>query len=420
MPWSPAPRVSRSSRDPSTRCSRECSTPRAMSGDCSWIDVSTPQVAPSIPKFASVYPISWTVPPTTEGMSTYSDVVISPATMTIPVVTRVSHATRPSTSTARIASSTASEIWSASLSGCPSVTDSEENRYPLRIARSISGPTVPPALPRQHLGQTIADRRRELSLRPFSQGFVVAGPRQDRRVVGLRAEPGPFPAHLVGHEQVQTLGHELGPAGPFDILGLGGEANQDPPALHLAELRQDVRGGDQVEPRRPLLLLQLAERSPLRTEVGDGGRHDDGVGILGGLQDGHPHLLRRGHPNHAGALGRLDGPRPDQERHVRPPGERLPGKGEAHPSGGAIPHETHRIDWLPRRPGRHHHPASREVPATGRDLLQRRKDVLGLGHPAHALVSRGEWPSGRSDHDGPALLEGPNVGLSGRVLPHPA
>ena len=45
-----------------------------------------------------------------------------------PVVTSVSHATRPYGSTARIASRTASEIWSASLSGCPSVTDSEENR----------------------------------------------------------------------------------------------------------------------------------------------------------------------------------------------------------------------------------------------------------------------------------------------------
>src|SRR2546425_1930706 len=43
----------------------------------------------------------------------------------MPVVTRVSHATRAAGSLARIASSTASEIWSAILSGWPSVTDSE-------------------------------------------------------------------------------------------------------------------------------------------------------------------------------------------------------------------------------------------------------------------------------------------------------
>src|SRR6185437_10769992 len=61
-------------------------------------------------------------------MSTYVDVVISPATTTRPVVIRVSQATRPIGSSRRTASRTASEIWSAILSGCPSVTDSEVKR----------------------------------------------------------------------------------------------------------------------------------------------------------------------------------------------------------------------------------------------------------------------------------------------------
>src|SRR5436189_2502618 len=69
-----------------------------------------------------------TVSLTTFGISTYVLVVISPATKTTPVVTRVSHATRPSGSSFRTASSTASEIWSATLSGWPSVTDSEVKR----------------------------------------------------------------------------------------------------------------------------------------------------------------------------------------------------------------------------------------------------------------------------------------------------
>src|SRR5882762_11510039 len=63
------------------------------------------------------------------GMWTYVEVVISPATMAMPVVTMVSHATRAAGSLARIASRTASEIWSAILSGCPSVTDSEVNTW---------------------------------------------------------------------------------------------------------------------------------------------------------------------------------------------------------------------------------------------------------------------------------------------------
>src|SRR3982075_3697393 len=52
-------------------------------------------------------------------------VVISPATTTRPVVISVSQATRPMGSSFRTASRTESEIWSAILSGWPSVTDSD-------------------------------------------------------------------------------------------------------------------------------------------------------------------------------------------------------------------------------------------------------------------------------------------------------
>src|ERR1700748_3357022 len=46
----------------------------------------------------------------------------------MPVLTSVSQATRPPGSSAMIASRTLSEIWSATLSGCPSVTDSDVKR----------------------------------------------------------------------------------------------------------------------------------------------------------------------------------------------------------------------------------------------------------------------------------------------------
>src|SRR4051812_27484538 len=54
--------------------------------------------------------------------------------MASPVVTRVSHATRLTGSCVRMASRIESEIWSAILSGCPSVTDSDVKRCrPLRL-----------------------------------------------------------------------------------------------------------------------------------------------------------------------------------------------------------------------------------------------------------------------------------------------
>src|SRR4051794_35575775 len=66
-------------------------------------------------------------------MSTYVVVEISPETTTRPVFTSVSHATRPVGSSRSTASRTPSEIWSAILSGWPSVTDSEVNRNSLSL-----------------------------------------------------------------------------------------------------------------------------------------------------------------------------------------------------------------------------------------------------------------------------------------------
>jgi hypothetical protein len=63
-------------------------------------------------------------------------VEISPDTTAMPVLTSVSQATRPCGSSAITASRTPSEIASLTLSGCPSVTDSEVKRYSL-IAGSL-------------------------------------------------------------------------------------------------------------------------------------------------------------------------------------------------------------------------------------------------------------------------------------------
>src|SRR6185295_15245705 len=62
---------------------------------------------------------------TISWISIYASVVTSPSTTTSPVVVAVSQATRERGSWARNASRIASETWSQSLSGWPSVTDSE-------------------------------------------------------------------------------------------------------------------------------------------------------------------------------------------------------------------------------------------------------------------------------------------------------
>src|SRR5258705_2028342 len=85
---------------------------------------------------------------TTSGRWTYAFVVISPAMTARPVVTSVSQATREAGSFFFFKQKTAYEMASATLSGWPSVTDSDVKRqrsdtagFPLGSERKKEGPT---------------------------------------------------------------------------------------------------------------------------------------------------------------------------------------------------------------------------------------------------------------------------------------
>src|SRR4051794_15237993 len=80
--------------------------------------------------------------------SSSASVRISPEITTRFVLTRVSQATRASSPSpwAMTASSTASEIWSETLSGCPSVTDSEVNRNSFSASGAVTGAMPPEVL----------------------------------------------------------------------------------------------------------------------------------------------------------------------------------------------------------------------------------------------------------------------------------
>src|SRR3954452_19384582 len=72
-------------------------------------------------------------------MSAYAVVVTSPATCTWPVMMSVSTATRLCGSSASSASRMEALIWSAILSGCPSVTDSDvKRRRVTKLSQEVS------------------------------------------------------------------------------------------------------------------------------------------------------------------------------------------------------------------------------------------------------------------------------------------
>ena len=124
--------------------------------------------------------------------------VISPATTTSPVVTSVSQATRLLGSFARAASRIVSEIWSAILSGCPSVTDSEVKRCVVFDPASISSPIADL--------DTVLSAMLPLPLLTYLHSYGV----QDR------------PGHLL----LGRAGHKIlpGPAHDVDLVLLRAEA----------------------------------------------------------------------------------------------------------------------------------------------------------------------------------------------------
>src|SRR5204863_9860945 len=151
-------------------------------------------------------------------MSTYVSVEISPETTTRPVLTSVSQATRPVGSSAMTASSTPSEIWSATLSGWPSVTDSEVNRYSFsesgwfigsgdapRVGFGHEGsgsrPCRPPLLSPLFVSPVVIDHERD-SL----EAVALAQPVLEEEAVVAREEA------LVGHldREARRPGLELG------------------------------------------------------------------------------------------------------------------------------------------------------------------------------------------------------------------
>src|SRR5437764_9887773 len=76
------------------------------------------------------------------SICTSARVVTSPITHRKPFVTAVSQATRAAGPCASIASRIASETWSQTLSGWPSVTDSEVSRYEPAVVKEVMEPVA--------------------------------------------------------------------------------------------------------------------------------------------------------------------------------------------------------------------------------------------------------------------------------------
>src|SRR5712691_5240732 len=253
MPWSPSP--TRSSGSTSPCCtSYDASTPCAMSGDCSSSATITPHVSASKPNFARVYPISRIRSRTTRGMSTYVSVVISPATTTRPVVISVSQPTRPCGSSASTASSTESEIWSAILSGWPSVTDSDVKvKERAGIARRLAAADAEEDGERGVARAPTAESRERAEIREPGRQLRAGELEQWQHVLRVYVDE---PRDLLRHSrlllrlQERRVGRKLRSA-PAEVVNPPLRRRDDELAAH--------HGAVQLEPREHARLRQCGE-----------------------------------------------------------------------------------------------------------------------------------------------------------------
>ena len=165
----------------------------------------------------------------------------------MPVVTRVSHATRPCGSWRITSSRMESEIWSATLSGCPSVTDSDVNRREFRSLMEGDASTG------RRVGQVRgrAERSSRNAVEERRQGVqsgLRGGPAAVLQAAGQRGDHSPSPpgpgdgerdlrAVEAGDQPVRELHRAARPPGVADR-----RPHHRPVADEVMELPVDLHG----------------------------------------------------------------------------------------------------------------------------------------------------------------------------------
>src|ERR1700694_604727 len=150
-------------------------------------------------------------------MSSSACVVTSPMTIHSPFVMAVSHATRASASWLSIPSRTASETWSQTLSGWPSVTDSEVSRYEGDVLNELATTAVNDiGVGRLGRAAPIRGRSRAVALAPILRGLAEQLSLHRKYVVEDAIDAPSFQPMLGDHSRMLQLAPKGCPQRPID------------------------------------------------------------------------------------------------------------------------------------------------------------------------------------------------------------
>ena len=264
----------------------------------------------------------------------------------------------------------------------------------------------------------IEDRVGDHGLRPAGQGLGPAPPVDEQDLVVVRVEADALAAHVVGHQQVDSLVAELRDGVRGDVAGLGGEADDERRAAPGRDLLEDVGVRAEVD-REPLLAGADLRRGRVgRPIVGHrrGLDHDRRLAEM--LQDRLAHVLRGLHGDEHGAGRRGDRGRPRDQHHggAAPEGrrrDRVP-----HLPRGAVRDVPDGINGLARGSGADQQVLAGQVRDGSEEPPHGLDDVLDLGQSPLAGQAGRERARVRLEDDRTARPERVHVGPDGRVLPH--
>ena len=211
----------------------------------------------------------------------------------------------PSSSTA---SRTESEIWSAILSGCPSVTDSDVKVWRVVTSLLLELSSPPEASARRMPPPGRCPPRRSITLSKMAwatSSFEVRAtsrhvPSEPRMVTALVSWSKPTCCAETSLATMRStfLASKLGRGPARHVVGLGREPDEHLPAATApTELGQDVGRGLEHELGHPVGLRQLGFGRRLQPEVRHRGRHHHDVGADAALEHGRFHLRRGLHPH---------------------------------------------------------------------------------------------------------------------------
>ena len=244
----------------------------------------------------------------------------------------------------------------------------------------------------------------------------VAGDDGDGVAVGIEADA--FARNVVDDDGVEILRNQLLAGILQNVLGFGGEADDDlrlpSSAKALSGCRESASSSSVIGPLR-LIFWPAAD---FRAIVGDGSGLDDDGGLREQIQDSIAHFFGRFDPRDFRRPGRRERCRSADQQHACTAAQGSFGQGVAHATAGAIGEIAHGIDLFASGAGGDQHGFARKILRCAESFQHGGDDGFILCQASRAGHAAGQISRAGFDDLHAALAQNLQIRLRRRMIPH--